>query len=126
MKSARTKKPPMPVLKRMCETCPFRANAKPEHAMVRGPLIDRVLSTSSHICHSTGSNNAFNHRTGKQPALCRGARNLQLKAFALTGFIEKPTDKAWNAKCREMNLPEIPVINEPASNKPKTKRTKTK
>lgn len=126
MKSARTKKPPMPVLKRMCKTCPFRVNAKPEHAAVRGVLIERILSTASHICHSTGGNNAFNRTTGNQPALCRGARNLQLKAFASIGFIAAPTDAAWNAKCLEMNLPEIPVINKPIPNKPKSKRTKIK
>ena len=92
--------------------------------MVRGVLVERVLSESSHICHSTGCNNAFNHRTGKQPALCRGARNLQLQAFASTGFIESATDEAWNAKCREMSLPEIPVIAKPLPTKPKTKHTK--
>lgn len=123
--SARTKrKSPVPVRATMCSTCPFRPDAKEEHAMVREPLIERILSEASHICHQTGSNNAFHHRTGKQQALCRGARNLQLKVFAETGFISAATDTAWNEKCREMGLPEIPVIKEPIPNKPKTKRTK--
>lgn len=124
MKTTRTKKPPMPVRKTMCSTCPFRANAKPKHRMVRGVLMERVLSTSSHICHQTGSKNAFHHRTGKQSALCRGARNFQLQAFASIGFISAPTDEAWNDKCREMNLPEIPIISKPIPTKPKAKHTK--
>ena len=92
--------------------------------MVRGVLIERVLSTASHVCHQTGSQNAFHYRTGKQEALCRGARNLQLHAFALTGFITEATDKAWNDKCEEFGLPKIPVIKKPIDNKPRNKRTK--
>lgn len=114
----------MPVRASMCSTCPFAPNAKPEHAQVREVLIERIFSQSSHICHQTGSNNAFHRRTGKQEALCRGARNLQLQAFAATGFISAPTDEAWNAKCREMAMPEIPIIKQPIPNKPKAKRTK--
>lgn len=107
------RKPPMPVRASMCATCPFREGQEEKYAMVQGVLIERVLTQASHICHQTGANNAFNKRTGKQQTLCRGARDLQLKCFAATGFIDSATDEAWNAKCREMNLPEIPVVKTP-------------
>lgn len=116
-----SKKKPMPVLQYRCGTCPFNANAKPEHAMVKDALIERVLGgtpdASSHICHSTGSGNAFHSRTGKQAALCRGARDIQLKAFASFGFIESATDEAWNKRCVELGLPEVPVLDKPLPTK---------
>jgi len=59
-----------------------------------------ALTEASRICHSTGSNNAINSRTGKPPAICRGARDLQLKFFVATGFLDAPTDAAWNKKLR--------------------------
>jgi hypothetical protein len=65
-----------------------------------------AITESSRICHSTGSN-AINRRTGKPSALCRGARNEQLKMFAAIGFIKKPTDAAWNQRCIEMGLPTV-------------------
>jgi hypothetical protein len=34
--------------------------------------------------------------------LCRGARDLQLQMFAATGFIDEPTDAAWERKCKEL------------------------
>lgn len=89
------------VCKVMCPTCPFRPGS--EYAYLTPALALSALSEATRICHSTGSNNGINHRTGKPPAACRGARDLQLKHFAGLGFIEAPTDAAWAKKWKEMN-----------------------
>ena len=89
----------LPVQPVMCATCPFRPGSKT--AFLANDLALSALSEASRICHSTGSNNAFNRRTGKPPALCRGARVIQLNYFAAIGFIEAPTDEAWAKKLSE-------------------------
>jgi hypothetical protein len=90
---------PMPVNKTMCATCPFRIGSP--YAYLLHDLKHSALTQSSRICHSTGSNNAINRRTGKPAALCRGARDAQLQMFHKLGFLSEPTDEAWDAKCRE-------------------------
>lgn len=84
----------------MCGTCPWRDGSP--YAHLAAPLAESALSEASRICHSTGSNNGINRRTGKPSALCRGARDLQLRAFAAMGFIAAPTDAAWSAKWAEV------------------------
>lgn len=85
-----------------CATCPFRDGSKFE--FLATDLAFSALSEASRICHSTGSNNAINHRTGKPEKLCRGARDIQLKLFASIGFIEAPTDEAWDKKRKELGV----------------------
>lgn len=92
----------LPVMKSKCATCPFRDGSP--YAYLAAGLAESALSDSSRICHSTGSNNAINKRTGKKPMFCRGARDLQLRFFATIGFISEPTDKAWEAKCKELGI----------------------
>jgi len=84
-----------------CATCPFRPGSK--YAALAPELAMSALSNSSRICHSTGSN-AINQRTGKPPRLCRGARDIQLAAFHSTGFIDAPTDQAWQAKVEALGI----------------------
>ena len=91
-----------PVCRVICPTCPFRKGSP--YANLAPGLAESALGEASRICHSTGSNNAINHRTGKPPALCRGARDIQLQFFASIGFIAAATDKAWADKCKEMKL----------------------
>jgi len=93
----------LPVLKEMCGTCPFRPGSP--YAGLAGGLALSAATEASRICHSTGANNGINHRTGKPPMLCRGARDLQLKQFHAMGFIEAATDEAWEKKCKEMGIP---------------------
>ena len=93
--------------KTMCATCPFRVGS--QYAHLASDLTESAITQASRICHSTGSN-AINHRTGKKPALCRGARDKQLQAFTAMGFISEPTDAAWAAKCREMGLKEPKLL----------------
>lgn len=92
----------LPIMPAMCATCPFRDGSPYE--FLRQELSMHALSANSRVCHSTGSGNAINHRTGKPPMLCRGARNLQLKYFASTGFLEAATDEAWTKMCKQMGL----------------------
>ncbi len=83
-----------PLRETMCATCPFRPGSK--YAYLADDLAKSAVSSASRICHSTGSNNAINRRTGKKPYLCRGARDVQLKAMSDIGAISEPTDEAWN------------------------------
>jgi hypothetical protein len=94
------KRQPLPVCKSMCATCPFRKGSK--YAFLKDELEHSARTEATRICHSTGSNNAINRRTGKPPAACRGARNVQLKMFFNMGFIEAPTDRAWKKKWDEL------------------------
>lgn len=92
----------LPVRDEMCATCPFAHGSK--LSFLQDDLAASAINQASRICHSTGSNNAINKRTGKKPLLCRGARDIQLKVYAAIGFIESATDAAWDKKCKEMNL----------------------
>lgn len=92
---------PLPVRKTQCATCPFRHGSPYEH--LRSDLTMSALSEASRICHSTGSN-GINRRTGKPPALCRGARDVQLHYFAAMRLINAPTDEAWNKCAAEIGI----------------------
>lgn len=91
-----------PVMKAMCATCPFAPGSP--HAYLAPSLAKSALEQNSRICHSTGKS-AIKGRTGKAKRLCRGARDIQLKAFHAMKVISAPTDEAWEAKCKEMGLP---------------------
>jgi hypothetical protein len=90
----------LPVCKEMCATCPFRPGSK--YAYLQDGLTDSALKDKSRICHSTGSNNAINKRTGKPSMLCRGARDIQLTVFHALGVIDAPTDEAWSRAWENM------------------------
>ncbi len=102
MSKIRTKPTRLPIQKAMCATCPWQKNSP--YAYLAAPLGASALTESSRVCHSTGSNNGINRRTGKPPALCRGARDLQLRYYASIGLIEAATDEAWAKKVKEMGL----------------------
>lgn len=92
----------IPVRPQMCATCPFRKGSP--YAYLPSDLAASALDTASRICHSTGSNNAINRRTGVPEQICRGARDIQLQVFTSIGFISEPTDEAWSKKCQEMGI----------------------
>ena len=83
----------LPLRETMCATCPFKAGSP--YADLAPMLALSSLSDASRICHSTGAN-GIHKRTGKEPHLCRGARNVQLEAMFALGVIEAATDEAWN------------------------------
>lgn len=82
-----------PVMPTKCATCPFSAHGCRETAK---SVVQRVLSKGSQMCHSSG------WPEGKR--LCRGARDIQLRVFASMGFIDAPTDEAWDAKRKELGV----------------------
>jgi len=91
----------LPVNREKCATCPWREGSP--YAHLRESLEQSALSEGSRICHSTGSNNAINRRTGKPPMICRGARDVQLRVLAGIGFLADATDEAWENKWKEIN-----------------------
>ena len=83
-----------PVMPEMCKTCPFREDESGRHKNVR--LVSRiqcqVMTEASQICHHPRvSGHVETH-------LCRGARDYQLTLFYRLGFIESPTDGAWDKR----------------------------
>jgi hypothetical protein len=92
----------IPVRSNMCATCPFRKGSP--YAYLAAELAASALDTASRICHSTGSNNAINKRTGVPEQICRGSRDTQLQVFSALGVISEATDEAWAKKCDEMGL----------------------
>lgn len=104
-------KPILLLRKTKCATCPFRLGSP--YTYLRPALEASACTEASRVCHSTGSNNGINHRTGFPPHLCRGARDLQLELFAALGVIEEPTDMAWDAARLRIGLPVL-VIRDPA------------
>lgn len=90
---------PLPVMKTMCPTCPFREGSK--YACLVPHLAASALSEASRICHSTGDSGIMGD-TGKPERICRGSRDLQLRFFVAQGFLSEPTDEAWAAKIAEL------------------------
>lgn len=87
----------------MCATCPFRAGSP--YAYLAEGLAESALTEASRICHSTGGRNAIHRRgTGKPPLLCRGARDVQLKAMTALRVIREPTDAAWEEACAQFGI----------------------
>lgn len=84
----------------MCETCPFREGSP--YADLQAYLAEASLKEGRE-CHSTGANPVIKYV--RTPGLiCRGSRDIQLKMFHDMGYIDEPTDEAWDAKCRELGL----------------------
>lgn len=91
------------VMRVQCATCPFREDGYKD---VRELLVHRALQEATPICHSTGPGAIVprSKRVSKKPLACRGARNLQLQVFFSLGFLEAPTDAAWEKKAMELGL----------------------
>ena len=86
----------MAVNKVKCPTCPFGDNGCRQ---VRASVEKRIVSEASQTCHHTGSIH------GKPDTrLCRGARDFQLELFHRMGFLDEPTDEAWDAKRKELGV----------------------
>ena len=83
----------MPVMKAKCKTCPFGENGDKQ---IAARVSKMVLKEASQVCHSTGWPEGTH--------LCRGARDIQLQAFADIGFIACATDAAWDAKRKEYGI----------------------
>lgn len=104
----------LPIRSEMCATCPFRPGVAEKYRALLPHLTQSALTEATRICHSTGRDNAFHRRTGKPESVCRGARDVQLKAFAASGFLPAPTDEAWNAQRVRMGmLPQVVLTSPP-------------
>lgn len=97
----------------MCSTCPFRPGVEKKYSDLAGVIAESAIMGGSRICHQTGKNNFFHKRTGRAEALCRGARDLQLKMFAAIGVLSEPTDEEWNRKCVAQGFPTVTTISPP-------------
>lgn len=86
----------MAVMKEKCGTCPFSEDG---HPVVRAKVEAMVMSEASQTCHSTGA-----VRGKRDTHLCRGARDYQLRLFFGMGFIDAPTDEAWDRKRKELGV----------------------
>ena len=89
-----------PVMKRRCKTCPFNKNK--EDCYNDPKLVDRIkrdgLTDASQICHRPALSGQ------RETHLCRGARDFQQEIFYYIGFLEEPTDKAWENKLKTRNM----------------------
>lgn len=85
----------LPVNAQMCPTCPFRDDG---WTHLRAFLQERAMTEATPICHSTGK--ALVPRTKRlgSARLCRGSRDYQIQALYTVGFLDAPTDAAWDAK----------------------------
>lgn len=83
------------VMPTRCPTCPFNADGVKE---IRDMVANRCLNEASQICHHPSLHGK------KQTTLCRGARDLQLRVFAASGFIEEATDEAWDKKRKQLGV----------------------
>ena len=86
----------MPVMAARCKTCPFNEGGCEE---VRTTVMARIMTMASQTCHTTGVVHG-------QPDthLCRGARDMQLRAFHALGVLSEPTDAAWAATCGQLGI----------------------
>lgn len=79
-----------PVMKKCCDTCPFKKNehGRYQNIELASLVISRLLE-GSQICHHPRLHGK------RENALCRGARDVQLEIMYRLGVIEAPTDEAW-------------------------------
>lgn len=87
----------MAIMGAQCKTCPFRERGPVD---LRSVIEARILSGVNQTCHSTGV--ALGKR--RDTHLCRGARDFALNLFHRLGFLDEPTDAAWDAKRREIAM----------------------
>lgn len=84
--------------KTQCASCPFRDAGTGRHGgIVLSPgafekICRKVISGTNHLCHSTDKH------------ICYGGRELQLRVLCSKGFIEAPTNEAFDKAMRECGM----------------------
>ena len=83
-----------PVMKGKCPTCPFNQDKNGRDAVpdIADMVRKRCLTEASQICHHPRLHSK------KEDHLCRGARDYKLEIFHRLGWLEEPTDEAWEKK----------------------------
>lgn len=89
----------LPVNAHSCATCPFREDG---WTHLRDFLQQRALTEGTPICHSTGKALVSRAKRLGKARLCAGARQFQIDIFFRIGFLEAPTQEAWEHKWDEM------------------------
>jgi hypothetical protein len=83
-----------PVMAKQCATCPLRQDAHGRYPDERlaSSVIERCITRASQVCHHARLHGR------RESHLCRGARDYQLMIFYRLGFLDEPTDQAWEKK----------------------------
>jgi len=80
-----------PVQEKPCKTCPFEGeNPVPIVPERYSAFIENLAGEGQHLCHSLDNK-----------AICRGARNIQLRILKAMGMLDEPTDEAFNQAINE-------------------------
>lgn len=86
-----------------CGTCPFKTvNGREQDVELAHTVKQRMLKGASQLCHSTKGGKP-GEKICSDTRLCRGGRDFLLQYFHRIGFLEEPTDVAWDAKRDELN-----------------------
>ena len=90
----------MPVMAKQCPTCVFAKAPDGKHWLnpELAELVEGRMFECSQICHSPRLHGK------KETHLCRGTRDRQAEVLFRMGFLEAPTDEAWNAKRKELGI----------------------
>lgn len=78
------------VMAKPCQTCPFKTNLL-EQKEQEYYLARIVTFQSQHLCHTSGDKK-----------ICRGGREIMLRALTAIGLIDEPTDEAFERKSKEV------------------------
>lgn len=87
-----------PVMKAQCSTCVFKRTPDDRHWVYPdlAEMVEERMMRVSQICHAPAL------KGKKQDHLCRGTRDRQIEIFYRLGFLNEPTDEAWQAKRKEL------------------------
>lgn len=78
------------VMKAPCATCPFKTNFLDAEAMDRYTT-SLVTFQAQHLCHTVDNK-----------MICRGGRDIMLRAMCALGFIEEATDECFERTSKEV------------------------
>lgn len=78
------------VMKAPCSTCPFKTTFLGSDAMEQYTT-SLVTFQAQHLCHTVDNT-----------MICRGGRDIMLRAMCAMGFIEEATDECFERTSREV------------------------
>jgi hypothetical protein len=80
------------VQKKPCYSCPFAGERPVKLSEERyAYFIQMIAQGRQHLCHSANNKK-----------ICRGGRDIQLRVFCAQGYLDEPTDEAFNQKVEEV------------------------
>ena len=84
----------MAVQSKPCKTCPF-AGEKPislSPGRMQECIENLIQFKGQHFCHSASNKK-----------ICRGGKDIQVKALFAAGYLDAPTEEAFNLEINRMN-----------------------